>query len=123
MGEIYIEEIGIQNSRQRVTSGRSPLVAAAVGKEEFVFGSPILVDTKAHGGVAFLFARAKQEVVNQAVVGAWQVGSHGQKTENLLCDRVKSRGGNNVSGEGGAARYATDRFCGRRIEDLPCQDL
>src|SRR5260370_724856 len=104
VGEPRLEKIRVEGRREDLVSVKLFLVAAAVGEEEFIAVSPVLVNTETHGGVQKWVSRVKDEVFPQRISSIWirvnrQVGKH------LLRDRADVS--DLVAGEGEAATEET----------------
>ena len=116
VGKPGLKEVGIEGRRKSRRSVQLLLVTAAVGKEEFVAGAPVLVDSERHRGVSNGDNGTKDEVILKSVQGSREIGMGLQKGKHFFCDRAQIC--DHVTGERLSACHAVDNCRGRRVEDL-----
>src|SRR6267154_1821490 len=100
VGEARLEEVRVEWRRQRLGSVKLFLVAAAIGEEEFIAVSPVLINPERHGGIENGVSGVEDKIVPQRVSNTW-ISVNRQEGENLLRDRANTC--DLVAGKGDAA--------------------
>ncbi len=119
VGEARLEKVRVEGRREARVSIQLLLVPAAIGEEEFIGVSPVLVNPESHGRISNRVSGDKDKVVPQRISSIW-IRVNRQEGKNILCDRADAS--DLVAGEGGAALHAAHSLGRGRIKDLACQD-
>src|ERR1051325_4917793 len=119
--EVRIEEIRVEDTGQGRRPGESFLIAATVRKEKSVIVSPVLIDSKTHGGISNRVAGPENEVVLQAVQTSGNIGTGREKGQHSLRNWIDATG-DLIARESRAALYWVsiddDSLSRRWVENL-----
>src|SRR5260370_22517560 len=90
--EPRLEKVRVEGRREGLGSVKLFLVAAAIGEEEFIAVSPVLVNPESHSGVQNRVIGVEDEIVDQAVFIEWRGGDirmDCQEGADFFRDRAK----------------------------------
>src|SRR6266404_1407052 len=87
VGEARLEKVRVEGRREARVSIQLLLVPAAIGEEEFIGVSPVLVNPESHGRISNRVSGDKDKVVPQRISSIW-IRVNRQEGKNILCDRA-----------------------------------